>query len=271
MKENIDIRQPIVEGLFYPSDQALLDLKIESLLDKNSADIKESCKTIIVPHGGWDYTGDYIARGFNSLKKENISRVIIISNVHREFSDNIYIPQARYFQILDNKIKLDLDSISKIEKLGKKVLKTNVPHMEEHGIECILPFVYYQYPQAKIVPILLGKTIVSLVRNLSNILLEIADENSIIIISSNFSGYEKEEFSKVIGEQGVSLVIEGKMGELIELTRTNKLKTCGAGAIASILLYGRYSRIKVFKQGLTEQTPLSGGKATYYGTLGFLE
>ncbi|QEN05469.1 AmmeMemoRadiSam system protein B [Thiospirochaeta perfilievii] len=261
-------REPIVEGLFYPENSSDLKNKIDELLKKNSQETLDS-NCIVVPHGGYDYSGDYIATGFNSLKKKEYSRVIIISNVHREFSNSITIPEAEYFKIGSNSIKVDLDAIKIIQRVGKKIVKSNTPHMEEHGIEVVLPFINHLYPKAKIVPILLGKTVVSLVRNLANIIKEIEDENTLIIISSNFSDFENEKESLKYGELALSLIQDGKMGDLVELTRTNKLKTCGSGAIASLILNGNYNKIRILKEGLTPKTPLSGDKATFYATLSF--
>lgn len=268
MKDYIEIRQPIVEGLFYPEDPTKLQEKIKTLLKNNSSE-KFVGDCLIMPHGGWDYTGDYIAKGFNSLEKKPFKKVIIISNVHREFSNTITIPEAKYFLIGNKKMKVDLDSMKTISSIGKKVVKSNIPHMEEHGIECVLPFINYLYPEAKIVPILLGKTVVSLVRNLTNIINEIRDDDTLIIVTSNFSEYIKEDQSKEIGDMGISLVENGKLSELVELTRTNKLQICGAGAISSLILLGAHSEIKLLKSGISEQTPLSRGKAAYYGTFIF--
>jgi len=264
----IDIRQPIVEGLFYPDDNEELKDKISSLLLKNKCD-RGSGNRLILPHGGWDYIGDYLALGFNSLPEKDFKRVIVISNVHREFVNNIIIPEAEYFLINGKKMKVDLDGIKTIKKVGKKVVQSNIPHMEENSIEVILPFVENLYPNAKLIPILLGKTVVSLVRNLSNVIEALEDENTLIIVSSNFSSYEKEAMAKKSGRLGIDLTCSGKMSEIVELTRTNKLGTCGAGAIASLILLGKYNKIKVLKEGLTPSTPLSGGKATYYGSLFF--
>lgn len=268
MKEILDVRQPLVEGLFYPDEPQMLKSRIKELLESNKSQVIDS-NTLILPHGGWDYTGDYLAKGFNSLGHTKFNRVIVISNVHREFSNNIILPESKKFRITDQKIKVDKKALDIIKKRGKKVITSNIPHMEEHSIETILPFISYLYPNAEIVPILLGKTIVSLVRNLTNILNEIKDNNTLVIISSNYSSYEKEEISRTNGELGIDLTIKGKMGELVELTRINKLKTCGAGAISSAILLGDYSDVVVLKQGLSPQTPLSAGKSTYYASITF--
>lgn len=266
MKESVDIRESIVEGLFYPSDAEKLQIRVEELLKANPQKRRDG-DYLILPHGGWDYTGDYLAAGFNALPEKSYKRAVIISNVHREFTNTVTLPVARYFRLLDKKIKVDLDAIKKVEKVGKKIVKSNTPHMEEHSIETVLPFLNYLYPDIKIVPILLGKSIVSLVRSVSTIIEQLKDDDTLVIVSSNFSSYEKESRSKEFGELGVKLTTSRNPGELIEMARTNKLQTCGAGAIASLQLLGDYSEITVLKEGLTPQTPLSGGKATYYASL----
>lgn len=269
MKEILDVRQPIVEGLFYPEESEAAEKRVKELLQNNPSEIKTS-KHLIVPHGGWDFVGDYIALGFNSLKPLKYKKVIIISNVHREFENKIILPDYKSYLINNNKITVDKEAIKHITKKGKKVEISNIPHMEEHGIETLLPFISYLYPNAKIVPILLGKTIVSLVRNLTNIINEITDDDTLVIVSSNFSDYRKEEEAKKLGKTAVNLTREGKLSELVEETRTNRLKTCGAGAIASLILLKDYREIKVLKEGLSKGSPLSGGRGTYYGTIGFL-
>lgn len=266
MKESIDIRESIVEGLFYPSDPQELSKRIDELL-KNNPQKRRRGDYLILPHGGWDYAGDYIASGFNALPDKLYKRAIIISNVHRELTNTVTIPVARYFRVADQKIKVDLDMIKTVERVGKKVVKSNTPHMEEHAIETVLPFLTHLYPNIKIIPILLGKTIVSLVRNVSTIIEAVKDDDTLVIVSSNFSSYEKEDRSEKFGKSGISLTLSRSPGELIEQTRTNKLQTCGAGAIASLQLLGDFDDITVLKEGLTPQTPLSGGKATYYASL----
>jgi len=232
MKDIKNIRQPIVEGLFYPDDNYNLNNEILRLLAENPTEVGTGNK-IILPHAGWECIGDYLALGFNSLPKKDFNKVVIISNVHREFINNIILPESQYFQLIDKKIKVDLDCIKQIKECGKKVIFSDSHHMEEHGIEVVLPFINHLYPNAKIVPILLGKTVVSLVRILTNIIKTIEDEKTLIVITSNFSGYERKDISKELGELGLDLIKSGKMGDLIELTRTNKLKVCGSGAIGN--------------------------------------
>ena len=96
MREIKEIRQPIVEGLFYPDDITQCDNKIETLLRDNPS-TKYHSRSIIIPHGGWDICGNYIAKGFNSLKRTDFNRVIIVSNVHREKCDNIPLSEYNFY------------------------------------------------------------------------------------------------------------------------------------------------------------------------------
>ncbi len=265
MKEHFETRQPIVQGLFYPDTQKETNITIKKLLEQNPGISEYS--HLVLPHGAWDFIGNYLALGFNSLEKKNYKRIIIISNVHREENNKIYIPQYRNFGIWDTTIPIDTEGIKKIDGL-KGVCKTNIPHDEENSIEICLPFIKYLYPEAKIIPVLLGKTIVSLTRNLGEIVKALYNSETLIIITTNFSSYQKNPVAMDIGLKGIEATLNGKISENIELCRTNKLEICSYGSIAGVLLTLEKGDLTLLKAGLSDPGGNENQKGTYIGALG---
>lgn len=266
MKEITDVRQPLVEGLFYPGNREDLKKEVHRLLGESRTQPGDY-NTLVLPHGGWDYTGPFLADGFKAVSEKSFTRVVIIGSVHREFTDRVILPEARSFLISGKEIKTDREAIKALKKEVKKLQISNTPHMEEHSLESVLPFISVLWPEARIVPILLGKTIISLVRTLKNGVEMLRDENTLVIVSTNFSTYDRESRAEEAGKSGVDLFLKGQMSELVELSRTNKIDICGAGALASLLLEDSRCEKKVLRQGLSNTSPDKKENAAYYASI----
>ena len=167
MDKDNSVRLPIAEGILYPSGPVELEGAVDSLLagarkDMSAVPIQENAvpRVLIVPHASYELAGAVIAAAFAMLEKPAVKlpydRVVLLSTVHRDHSSHIYIPGFRYFRIPGADLEIDGSSISRLAGLDPLFTADDIPFMEEHAQEIILPFIHRCVPRSKIIPVMLG-------------------------------------------------------------------------------------------------------------------
>ena len=154
----------ILEHLFslcdeYNKSQALLYAKGDECPPHLSTEIAGKVYGIISPHAGYIYSGLIAAIGFCTLgKKGNISdpeftgTIIIIAPGHKTPYSSVSV--CEWETPLGN-IKTDEQLANAISEQSGISINEQV-HLHEHGIEVILPFIKYRFPNAHIIAIQLG-------------------------------------------------------------------------------------------------------------------
>ncbi len=250
--EPIKKRTPIVDGIFYPAEKGRLKETIAQLL--------ETCGTepgfafgIVSPHAGLSYSGPYVASAFQSAAKRTIKTAIILAPLHREIEDAIILPESESFATPLGDIAVHSAFIEELENCSTKFYRNDIPHLEEHSIEVQLPFIQYLFPEACIVPILLGKITKSNCRILAQALqlsFEKHYDTSLFVISSNLSSYRKKEDSLRHADTMLELIQRGDWEGIIRAHDSKSISSCGAGCIASLLSFTKPSlSCTVLKRG----------------------
>jgi hypothetical protein len=192
--ENVRVREPIVEGLFYPDDPEELKSKIAQILDGAAGkfSIQPGASAIITPHAGYEYCGAFLGSAFLAAAGRRVKTVVILAPVHREPDDAIYLTESKYFSTPFGNIEVADEINSELETSSTRIYRNDIPHLEEHAIEVQLPFIQHQFPEARIVPMLLGRATLTNVRILAKAL-DITfvehDPSTLLIVSSNLSSH----------------------------------------------------------------------------------
>ncbi|MCD6270982.1 AmmeMemoRadiSam system protein B, partial [bacterium] len=97
-KELEIIREPTVAGEFYPEDKIQLSALIDNFLEKASLpEVKGEVIALIVPHAGYQFSGEVAAHAFKTLEGEQVDTVIIVGNSHHERFDGVSVfPKGVY-------------------------------------------------------------------------------------------------------------------------------------------------------------------------------
>jgi len=147
-----------------------------------------------------------------------------------------------------------------------------VPHLEEHSIEVQLPFVSRMYPEAKILPILLGRSSMSNARILARALgtvFESSYDHVLFVVSSNLcTSCDRDRAAEEIGLLE-RLIEVPDPEEIISRHHRREITACGAGCIASLLLLDLPQFEVEFhtQRSSLDETPSRVDAATYYGAL----
>jgi AmmeMemoRadiSam system protein B len=272
-------RSPIVSGLFYPDDKALAEARLCSfgLLGGIGGD----ASAIIAPHGAWDISGAVAGAAFTAAAgrvqirrgRKKLSRVVLLGCLHKPVEERLFLSDSDYFVTplgdlpVDFKVSRELASCNTLFEIN------DIPHLREHGVEILLPFIKFCFPDVKIIPLLLGSSHPSLISSLGralHIVLGTRLEDTLIVVSANLSKNADEARSLVQAETCIRLLREHNTEGFIRGLYDGSLSACGGAAAAALLQSG----LVAGKTGKLVSGPLVKTKGeenitVYYGGFAF--
>jgi len=237
---DMKVREPIVEGLFYPESGDKLSLAVNGFLAASSTP-EENAFGILCPHAAYEFTGGIMADAFKSASLRKPKRIVILGPVHREQSEELFLPESTIFKTPLGEVPVDKRAVNTLLDSGTLFSMNDIPHLEEHAIEACLPFVQVVFPDRPIVPVLLGKTTKSVIRALISGLTLTCGKNlkdTLFIVSSNLGPYLPITESEKYASAFLGLLSSGSWEDIIEGCRNKTILACGAGAAAAILSLG---------------------------------
>ena len=264
------MRRPIVEGIFYPSDKTELEKLIASYIENKE---RKKAQIILSPHAGYNTAGQQIGDAFLAAAGKKVEEIIIISPVHREEQDTIILPYFTKFSTVAGELEINMKSLHLFKGNDPSIIRDDVPHLEEHAIEDQLPFITTLFPGVKILPVLLGKTTISLIKKLTAALQRAYGpdpDNVLFVVTSNLSNYEKKESALSKADRALEIFKAGNWRDICEEKRTGLINACGAGALAGLLaLYSRPFTMTTLSRSISEGRESEKGKIVSYGALSF--
>lgn len=266
------IRESIVEGIFYPADKAELIKDIETSVSQFT-NARGKAFAILSPHAALEYSGKYAAHAFLSAANRKIKTVVIIAPVHREPEDALILTESDYFSTPIGRVRVAGKLVSLLEGCSTRFIKNDIPHLEEHSIEIQLPFVQYFFPKADILPILIGKpsqaNITMLARALETVFAETFD-STLIVISSNLCAYSNEKEASHSVKLLFDLIEKKDAIELLNRLNQKEIKACGAGGIASLFLMNLPElEVKLLSSSTGKKHINDEGRIVHYGAFAF--
>ncbi len=238
-------RKASAAGSFYPADIKELAQVIDNSLNQATLKpIQGEVQALILPHAGYEFSGEVAAFGFKQLINENIDTVIIIGNSHHENFPGISIFPQGYFETPLGKVEINNELAKKIMAENDRIIFKESTHQDEHSIEVQLPFLQTVLKDFKIVPILFGNGMKTDWEMLSQAILKnIKDENVLIIASSDLSHYPSFEDARTVDAKTVENILTGNVDNLeagikeLDSKKIANLSTiaCGLDAIKTLM------------------------------------
>lgn len=245
MKKNNSERGMTVDFIFYPGIKSELEERIKLILEGSKTipppNNQESAPVmaIVSPHAGWVHCDRIMASAYTSVADRDIKTVVILSRVHREPAKVVFLPQFTSFLTPLGELKVDQTLLAGLAENSKIFKFDNIPHVEEHSIEVQLPFIKYLWPDAKIVPVITGKSSVSLANKLAASLREILKnklEKTLFVISSSSSSYNTAEKTTKETDKFISLLNSSDQRELLpDMLNEGEIGACSADCLYAVL------------------------------------
>lgn len=183
-----NIRPAAVAGSFYPGNSVELSGVVDSLIANAKSTFSEPAKAYIVPHAGYQYSGEVAGEVYSKLaaRSQTIRRVVLLGPCHRVWIRGLAVPSSDKFSTPLGEIELDSQSLVKISQFPQ-VQISDVAHKEEHSLEVQLPFIQRALDKVKLVPIAVGDTSVDEVSQVIEALW--GEDDTIFLISSDLSHF----------------------------------------------------------------------------------
>ena len=275
LTKHVRVREPVVEGIFYANNKEELEAAVDRLASEAESqfDILKGAQAAISPHAGYSYSGVYAASAFRACAGRTIETVVILAPVHREPDDAIYLTESSFFSTPMGKIPVDGELVAELEGCSTRIFCNDIPHLEEHGIEVQLPFIQRQFPEARIVPILMGRATITNVGLLAKALdLTFGDkmEKTLFVVSSNLSSHTEGDTAAESMHKLIQLIEKKDCEELLSSFHKKEITACGAGCIAALCRVSQEStRIKLISKTKPHTNIDDSGKIIHYGAIAF--
>jgi AmmeMemoRadiSam system protein B len=245
-------RSPVVAGLFYPEKKRAVERQLYSFGLKKGTGSKIAA--FIAPHAAWDLSGKVAAAAFSALsgakghKNGELTRVVILGPIHAPGEEGVFFSDSASFKTPLGKLPVDLNLSAELASCSTHFEINDIPHLKEHSVEVLLPFVKFCFPGVSIVPILMSgiepARIDALARALRSVL-EPLMENTLIIISTGLSKTQDEKSALAQAKEFVRLLLEKDPETLTAKIYDRQLSACGGALTAAVLQSGLLDAARV--------------------------
>lgn len=237
-----DCRKAYNAGLFYPEDTDKLKRMVEAFIAEGSCGIKISdVGGGVAPHAGYIYSGATAGYFYSNLIEKKFEKVVIVSPSHYDYFKGACIYEGNCFRTPFGKIDVNVEIRDKLTHGSYHIFSGKSGHLPrhtgsaEHGIEVHLPFLQTLNSDFTLIPIVLGTQDKLTVKELTNKLIEIYDDKTIFIASSDLSHFHQKKQAHQLDSIVVENIDNYDPEILQKDLETGKCEACGGGAIVAIM------------------------------------
>jgi AmmeMemoRadiSam system protein B len=272
------IRSPMVGGMFYPEDNAEVQAKISGFGLKKGTGGRAGA--IIAPHGAWGISGKIAGDAFSAAGGRfspgggtGVSRIVALGPVHDKNESGVFLSDSDYFETPLGNIPVDRRMSDEILS-GNSLFELNdIPHLREHSLEVLLPFIKYCFPGASIVPVLMAGSQPLMIAALAGALRRVFESlmgDTLLVVSCNLSMNNDADRARTQAEECVRLLLEKNAAQFSAGLQNGQLNPCG-GALAAVLLESGLveDREAALVSGSLIHAAGEENKTVYYGAISY--
>ncbi len=235
------VRATTVEDIFYPSDPLQLAKAVRALLDAVLS-TPDGASVVVAPHAAFENAGPIIAAAMKAASDRRVDRVVALAPIHRDPPAAFVLPESHAYQCPLGDVEIDREMVDELLGCGTVFVRNDIPHLEEHSIEVLLPFIRTLYPQARLVPILTGdtgkKAILALARAME-VCFGAESARTLFVVSANIaSTFPRGPGTAEAADRLLELAATRRWEEIVDLSARGSLSCCGSAALASVLACG---------------------------------
>ena len=235
-----------IAGTWYPDNPDVLKEQLQKFFKSaKKPETKGDIISLILPHAGYDYSGQTAASGINQLTKK-YKTIIIIGPSHNVGMKNTYsVPVFDSYETPLGKVTSDSALISKL--LKNPVFK-NIPEAltPEHSVQMEVPLLQYALKDFKLVFIVAGQCDYETVAKAGKEISSLMSDDTLIVTSSDFIHcgarfryipFDKNtpENVKKIDMEAYALIEKKDAKSFMAFIEKSGATICGAVPIATIL------------------------------------
>lgn len=202
-------RPPAVAGRFYPDSAPALRLAIEKYMQDAIPSAVKDPVAIIVPHAGYVFSGQICADAFNQVRGRRYDTVVILGTNHTNSSFcKVGIYHGQGFQTPLGTVAIDNRAVDALLDGCPDCILDRSIHAREHSVEVVVPFVQVLFPDAKIVPAIVGEPDVGICERFGKALAKtLKDRNAPIVASTDLSHYPSAANASMVDRQTLEAIL----------------------------------------------------------------
>ncbi len=230
----MDLRDPVVSGMFYPSNKEKLSGQLSSLFSQAGA--QEKYRIVVSPHAGYVYSGLGAAHAIGSLKPAKT--FIVLGPNHTGMGARFSIMAEGVWRTPLGDMGIDSEIASRIVKAGLAE-QDGWAHASEHSIEVQLPFLQQRFGSPSFVPICImsadhSEGFLKKCESLGEYIGFLLQKNGDIglVASSDFSHYIPAKSAKRFDTEAIEKISSLDTKGFFRTLQKNRATVCGYGPIA---------------------------------------
>jgi AmmeMemoRadiSam system protein B len=272
------IRSPMVGGMFYPEDGIEAGDRIAGFGPRRKTGGRAGA--VIAPHGAWDISGSITGAAFSAAAGRfspgggaGVSRVVVLGPVHNRNETGLFLSDSDFFETPLGNLPVDRETSEDLLFPGSAFELNDIPHLREHSLEVLLPFIKYYFPEASIVPILMGGSDPALISALAGALRKVFEPlmaSTLLAVSCNVSMNHDAERARAQAEECVRLLLEKNSALFNAGLRNGRLNPCGGALAAALLESGLVDPMEsALVSGPLIHAAGEENKTVYYGAVAY--
>lgn len=259
----ISTRLSAVAGRFFPGDAEALARGVTDCLGDGQAAASVP-RAVISPHAGYPFSGRLAGAALGATKTAAPDRIVVLSPSHRHAFNGVALPSQDRYVLPGLEIAIDAQAREILVDQDLAHVE-DAAHDQEHGVETQLPFLHRLHPQARVVPLVIGREKGDQVARIVDALAGMADTPPLFVLSSDLSHFLTLERAQVHDAETAKLIETGKAGQL------TGAHACGAAAIRGFMTseYGRGMRVQRLAMANSAAVTRDASRTVGYGAWAF--
>lgn len=248
------IRPSAVAGKFYPGKKEELLAQLESFEKSQKTDYNYSTRAIIVPHAGYEYSGQLASKGFQYLDKD-VKNIFIIAPAHYVAVKNVALSSFGKWATPLGEIEVNQGINEElVAKFGCEF--EDSAFTQEHSAEVQVPFIQHLMPHVKITPILTGQNC----KKITDIIdYYWQDPQNAFVISSDLSHFHHTNEAKRLD------AITAEMIETNNIENFDPHQACGATGVCSLVEFLWQKHYSLIRVGMVNSGDITGETSSVVG------
>lgn len=249
------IKEPSVAGSFYTDNAQELETQIKSFANENKNKYEYKTRAVIVPHAGLIYSGRLAYEGISQIDA-NVRNIFIFAPAHRVGFEGIALSSFDKWKTPLGEIDINQDICKEIEKKYNANFN-DTAIAPEHSIEIEVPIIQSLFHDAKIVPILIGRTDFKIIFDIINEYYQ--NTENAFIISSDLSHFFSDENAKKLDNKTAQMIETG------DLNGFSFEQACGALGIAGLVTFANKNSYSLIRIDMTNSSTITNDKSNVVG------
>ena len=235
-----DIRSPVVAGRFYPGSASALKQAVRKFMDDAVPVQVKNPLAIVVPHAGYIFSGQIAADGFRQAADHPYDIIVVLGTNHTSGSfRKISIYPGDGFSTPLGATMVDKEVVKALLTADSDCALDKSLHNQEHSVEVQLPFIQILFPEALIVPVIIGSPDIGICTRFGEAIAGVLkSRRALIVASADLSHYPDAEAAEDVDGKTLAAMEKLDPALLQKVTQTQmrrgipNLHTCACGEAA---------------------------------------